>query len=265
MLDGACSPCSRPSRSRLSPRTDGPGPGRGRSGWSRPIQRDRGLESRSPWSKAAILVLIGIGWVVLARPAGGTSRRPHGWSEGRYAVPVPKCRCSKTIGGRGIRRAGGRRRRRLLGSICGCARGHISGSASSASPRSDRGGCRLPPEAHRRRDRSPRRWGDARSPACWPCVSTDPRQQLDKYATEWLYDECVTDTDEDWADAAFHALAHRTRRDILRRVLAGEHSVSALAAAYPMSFCRGPETRRRPATGGTADQAAQGPRATGQR
>lgn len=46
----------------------------------------------------------------------------------------------------------------------------------------------------------------------------------------------MTDTDEDWADAAFHALADRTRRDILRRVLAGEHSVSALAAAYPMSF-----------------------------
>src|SRR5687767_9526408 len=34
----------------------------------------------------------------------------------------------------------------------------------------------------------------------------------------------------------FHALADRTRRDILRRVLAGEHSVSALAAKYEMSF-----------------------------
>ena len=34
----------------------------------------------------------------------------------------------------------------------------------------------------------------------------------------------------------FHALADRTRRDILRRVLAGEHSVSALAAPYDMSF-----------------------------
>ncbi len=40
----------------------------------------------------------------------------------------------------------------------------------------------------------------------------------------------------DRADALFHALADRTRRDILRRVLAGEHSVSALAAAYDMSF-----------------------------
>ena len=42
--------------------------------------------------------------------------------------------------------------------------------------------------------------------------------------------------DEDRADALFHALADRTRRDIMRRVLAGEHSVSALAASYDMSF-----------------------------
>ncbi len=42
--------------------------------------------------------------------------------------------------------------------------------------------------------------------------------------------------DEDAADALFHALGDRTRRDILRRVLAGEHSVSALAASYDMSF-----------------------------
>ncbi len=46
----------------------------------------------------------------------------------------------------------------------------------------------------------------------------------------------MTDRDEDSADAMFHALADRTRRDILRRVLAGEHSVSALAANYEMSF-----------------------------
>lgn len=42
--------------------------------------------------------------------------------------------------------------------------------------------------------------------------------------------------EEEQADAFFHALSDRTRRDILRRVLAGEHSVSALATAYPMSF-----------------------------
>src|SRR5690349_13421679 len=41
---------------------------------------------------------------------------------------------------------------------------------------------------------------------------------------------------EDRADAWFHALSDRTRRDILRRVLAGEHSVSTLAASYDMSF-----------------------------
>jgi DNA-binding transcriptional ArsR family regulator len=46
----------------------------------------------------------------------------------------------------------------------------------------------------------------------------------------------VTETSDDRADALFHALADRTRRDILRRVLAGEHSVSGLAAEYDMSF-----------------------------
>ncbi len=45
-----------------------------------------------------------------------------------------------------------------------------------------------------------------------------------------------TEEDEDRADAMFHALADRTRRDILRRVLVGEHSISALAANYDMSF-----------------------------
>ena len=46
----------------------------------------------------------------------------------------------------------------------------------------------------------------------------------------------VTEDTEDRADALFHALADRTRRDIMRRVLAGEHSVSTLAAKYDMSF-----------------------------
>ncbi|NGX09459.1 metalloregulator ArsR/SmtB family transcription factor [Mycobacteroides franklinii] len=46
----------------------------------------------------------------------------------------------------------------------------------------------------------------------------------------------MTESDEDRADAMFHALSDRTRRDILRRVLAGEHSVSTLAANYDMSF-----------------------------
>ena len=46
----------------------------------------------------------------------------------------------------------------------------------------------------------------------------------------------MTESSEDRADALFHALSDRTRRDILRRVLAGEHSVTALAASYDMSF-----------------------------
>ena len=46
----------------------------------------------------------------------------------------------------------------------------------------------------------------------------------------------MTGDDEDRADALFHALADRTRRDIMRRVLAGEHSVSTLATKYEMSF-----------------------------
>jgi DNA-binding transcriptional ArsR family regulator len=37
-------------------------------------------------------------------------------------------------------------------------------------------------------------------------------------------------------DDLFHALADATRRDILRRSVEGEPSVSQLARAYPMSF-----------------------------
>ena len=37
-------------------------------------------------------------------------------------------------------------------------------------------------------------------------------------------------------DRIFHALADATRRDIVRRTLAGEASVSELAGAYAMSF-----------------------------
>ncbi len=46
----------------------------------------------------------------------------------------------------------------------------------------------------------------------------------------------MIEQDEDRTDALFHALADRTRRDIMRRVLAGEHSVSRLADNYDMSF-----------------------------
>ena len=37
-------------------------------------------------------------------------------------------------------------------------------------------------------------------------------------------------------DRVFHALAAATRRDILRRAIEGEYSVSALAGEYDMSF-----------------------------
>lgn len=37
-------------------------------------------------------------------------------------------------------------------------------------------------------------------------------------------------------DDVFHALADPTRRDIVRTVLTEDHSVSALARKYPMSF-----------------------------
>ena len=46
----------------------------------------------------------------------------------------------------------------------------------------------------------------------------------------------VVDTRTDAeVDRLFHALADSTRRDIVRRVLVTEHSVSALARDYPMS------------------------------
>lgn len=51
-----------------------------------------------------------------------------------------------------------------------------------------------------------------------------------------MYIHLVIDSDEGLADAVSHALSDRTRRDILRRVLAGEHSITTLAARYDMSF-----------------------------
>jgi DNA-binding transcriptional ArsR family regulator len=41
---------------------------------------------------------------------------------------------------------------------------------------------------------------------------------------------------DEGVDHLFHALADGTRRDILRRCVRGELSVSRLAEAYPMSF-----------------------------
>jgi DNA-binding transcriptional ArsR family regulator len=46
----------------------------------------------------------------------------------------------------------------------------------------------------------------------------------------------VDELREEAVDDLFHALADPTRRDILRRCATGEHSVSRVAQAYPISF-----------------------------
>jgi DNA-binding transcriptional ArsR family regulator len=55
--------------------------------------------------------------------------------------------------------------------------------------------------------------------------------------TVLTYNQMVVDLDDDeQADRVFHALADATRRDIVRRAIAGEEGVAELAAHYPMSF-----------------------------
>lgn len=53
-----------------------------------------------------------------------------------------------------------------------------------------------------------------------------------------MYNQMVAQTElsDDRLDRVFHALATATRRDILRRTLEREQSISALAADYDMSF-----------------------------
>jgi DNA-binding transcriptional ArsR family regulator len=46
----------------------------------------------------------------------------------------------------------------------------------------------------------------------------------------------VGELTDDEVDRVFHALADATRRDILRRCVGGEPSVTRLAGDYPMSF-----------------------------
>jgi DNA-binding transcriptional ArsR family regulator len=46
----------------------------------------------------------------------------------------------------------------------------------------------------------------------------------------------TSELSEEEVDLIFHALSDGTRRDIVRRCLEGESSVSRLADAYPMSF-----------------------------
>jgi DNA-binding transcriptional ArsR family regulator len=60
---------------------------------------------------------------------------------------------------------------------------------------------------------------------------------LQRGMTAVTYNHMVVDELTDGAvDRLFHALADATRRDILRRAVRGESSVSRLAEAYPMSF-----------------------------
>jgi DNA-binding transcriptional ArsR family regulator len=55
-----------------------------------------------------------------------------------------------------------------------------------------------------------------------------------------IYNQMVVDlgelVDEETVDRRFRALADATRRDIVLRAMHDEHSVSALARDYPMSF-----------------------------
>jgi DNA-binding transcriptional ArsR family regulator len=50
------------------------------------------------------------------------------------------------------------------------------------------------------------------------------------------YNRMVAGLSDERADRVFHALADATRRDIVRRAVGGEHSVSALARRYPVSL-----------------------------
>ena len=50
------------------------------------------------------------------------------------------------------------------------------------------------------------------------------------------YQQVQSAMPDDEVDRVFRALADRTRRDIVRRTLVGEVSVSQLASAYDMSF-----------------------------
>jgi DNA-binding transcriptional ArsR family regulator len=60
---------------------------------------------------------------------------------------------------------------------------------------------------------------------------------LQRAAAALTYNRMVVgELTDDEVDRVFHALADATRRDILRRCVRGEPSVSRLADDYPMSF-----------------------------
>ena len=51
-----------------------------------------------------------------------------------------------------------------------------------------------------------------------------------------VYEQVTSPLADDEVDRIFRALADRTRRDIVRRTLVGEVTVSQLASGYDMSF-----------------------------
>jgi len=55
-------------------------------------------------------------------------------------------------------------------------------------------------------------------------------------ASDTVSGTTLGELDDKGVDVLFHALADATRRDIVRRCVRGELSVSRLAHAYPMSF-----------------------------
>ena len=79
---------------------------------------------------------------------------------------------------------------------------------------------------------SPRSEGRAPRPAERLVATPGTRRTLVLIYNRMVVDELSDET----VDDLFHALADTTRRDILRRAVRGEQSVSRLADAYPMSF-----------------------------
>ena len=77
------------------------------------------------------------------------------------------------------------------------------------------------------------RFGLERSRRIAPCDLGDGALTYNQMVVEM---DRRTDLTDDEVDRIFRALADATRRDILRRTLTGEASVSQLAADYAMSF-----------------------------
>jgi DNA-binding transcriptional ArsR family regulator len=78
-------------------------------------------------------------------------------------------------------------------------------------------------------------YDDIAAIACagWPAALIYNQMVVETLA---LVETLPSETAEQRTDRLFHALADSTRRDIVMRALDGEHSVSALARLYPMSF-----------------------------